>query len=31
VAISALLLAFALKTYEHQGTLDPGEVVEMKG
>lgn len=31
VAVSALLLALALKTYEHEGTLDPHEVVEMKG
>lgn len=31
VAVSALLLAFALKTYEHEGTLDPHEAVEMTG
>jgi multicomponent Na+:H+ antiporter subunit C len=31
VAVSALLLTFALKAYEHQGSLDPAEIVEMKG
>lgn len=31
VAVSALLLALALKTYEHEGSLDPHEIVEMKG
>jgi len=31
VAVSALILAFALKAYEHEGTLDPHEIVEMKG
>jgi multicomponent Na+:H+ antiporter subunit C len=31
VAISALLLALALKTYEREGSLDPHEIVEMKG
>ena len=31
VAVSALLLALALKAYEHQGSLDPDELVELKG
>jgi multicomponent Na+:H+ antiporter subunit C len=31
VAVSALLLALALKAYEHQGSLDPEELVELKG
>ena len=31
VAVSALLLALALKTFEHQGSLDPHEVAELKG
>jgi multicomponent Na+:H+ antiporter subunit C len=31
VAVSALLLALALKAYEHHGSLDPTEVAGMKG
>jgi len=31
VAVSALLLALALKTFEHEGSLDPAEVVELRG
>jgi multicomponent Na+:H+ antiporter subunit C len=31
VAVSALLLAFALKAYEHHGSLDPAEIAELKG
>lgn len=31
VAVSALLLALALKVYEREGSLDPHEIVEMKG
>lgn len=31
VAVSALLLAFALKAFDHEGSLDPKQVVEMKG
>jgi multicomponent Na+:H+ antiporter subunit C len=31
VAVSALLLAIALKTHEHEGSLDPSEVAELKG
>ena len=31
VAVSALLLALALKTFEHQGSLDPHEIAELKG
>lgn len=31
VAVSALLLALALKAYEHHGSLDPNELVELKG
>jgi multicomponent Na+:H+ antiporter subunit C len=31
VAVSALLLALAVKAYEHEGSLDPHEIVEMKG
>lgn len=31
VAVSALLLTFALKAYEHHGSLDPAEMVELKG
>jgi multicomponent Na+:H+ antiporter subunit C len=31
VAVSALLLTFALKAYEREGSLDPAEIVEMKG
>jgi multicomponent Na+:H+ antiporter subunit C len=31
VAVSALLLALALKAYEHEGSLDPHDIVEMKG
>jgi multicomponent Na+:H+ antiporter subunit C len=31
VAVSAVLLAFALKAYEHHGSLDPAEMAELKG
>ena len=31
VAVSALLLALALKVYDHHGSLDPGEVTELAG
>jgi multicomponent Na+:H+ antiporter subunit C len=31
VAISALLLALALKVFDHHGSLDPGEVTELSG
>ena len=31
VAVSALLLAIALKAYEREGSLDPAEIAEMKG
>jgi multicomponent Na+:H+ antiporter subunit C len=31
VAVAALLLAFAIKAYEHHGSLDPGDVSEMRG
>jgi multicomponent Na+:H+ antiporter subunit C len=31
VAVSALLLTFALKAYEHHGSLDPAEMIELKG
>jgi multicomponent Na+:H+ antiporter subunit C len=31
VAVSALLLALALKAYEHQGSLDPQELAELSG
>jgi multicomponent Na+:H+ antiporter subunit C len=31
VAVSALLLALALRTFEQEGSLDPHEIVEMKG
>lgn len=31
VAVSALLLALALNTFEREGSLDPHEIVEMKG
>lgn len=31
VAVSALLLAIALKAYEHHQSLDPSEISEMKG
>lgn len=31
VAVSALLLALALKVYERENSLDPHEIVEMKG
>jgi multicomponent Na+:H+ antiporter subunit C len=31
VAVSALLLALALKAFEHQGSLDPAEIAELKG
>ena len=31
VAVSALLLALALKAYEHHGSLDPAEMSNLKG
>ena len=31
VAVAALLLAFAVKSYERTGTLDPAELAELKG
>ena len=31
VAVSALLLALALKAFEHHGSLDPHEIAELKG
>jgi multicomponent Na+:H+ antiporter subunit C len=31
VAVSALLLALALKVFQSQGSLDPTEVAELKG
>ncbi|HEY0416028.1 MAG TPA: NADH-quinone oxidoreductase subunit K [Gaiellaceae bacterium] len=31
VAVSALLLALALRALQHHGTLDPADVAEMKG
>jgi multicomponent Na+:H+ antiporter subunit C len=31
VAVSALLLALALKAYERRGSLDPAHVSEMRG
>jgi multicomponent Na+:H+ antiporter subunit C len=31
VALAALLLAFALKAFDHEGSLDPSEIVELKG
>ena len=31
VAVSALLLAFAIKAYEHHGSLDPSETEDMRG
>ena len=31
VAVSALLLALALKVYDHHHSLDPGEVAELSG
>ena len=31
VAVSALLLALALKAFEHERSLDPKQVVELKG
>jgi multicomponent Na+:H+ antiporter subunit C len=31
VAVSALLLALALKAYDRQGSLDPRELAEMRG
>jgi multicomponent Na+:H+ antiporter subunit C len=31
VAISALLLALALKAFEHEGSLDPQTMAELKG
>lgn len=31
VAVSALLLALALKVYDHHQSLDPGEVTELAG
>jgi multicomponent Na+:H+ antiporter subunit C len=31
VAVSAVLLAFALKAYEHHGSLDPAEMSQLSG
>ena len=31
VAVSALLLSFALRAFEHHGSLDPAEMTELKG
>jgi multicomponent Na+:H+ antiporter subunit C len=31
VAVAALLLAFALKAYEHHRSLDPSEIADMRG
>jgi multicomponent Na+:H+ antiporter subunit C len=31
VAVSALLLALALKAFEHEGSLDPKQIAELKG
>ena len=31
VAVAALLLAFAIKAFEHHGSLDPAEISEMNG
>jgi multicomponent Na+:H+ antiporter subunit C len=31
VAVSALLLAFAVKAFEHKGSLDPAEIKEQTG
>jgi multicomponent Na+:H+ antiporter subunit C len=31
VAVSALLLAFAAKAFDHEGSLDPKELAELKG
>ena len=31
VAVAALLLAFAVKAFEHHGSLDPAEASEMSG
>jgi len=31
VAVSALLLSFAEKAFDHEGSLDPEELAEMKG
>jgi multicomponent Na+:H+ antiporter subunit C len=31
VAVSALLLALALRAYEHHGSLDPAEMSNLKG
>jgi multicomponent Na+:H+ antiporter subunit C len=31
VAISALLLSLALKVFDHHGSLDPADAVELKG
>ncbi|HZP72667.1 MAG TPA: NADH-quinone oxidoreductase subunit K [Gaiellaceae bacterium] len=31
VAVSALLLALALKVFEAEGSLDPAEIAELKG
>jgi multicomponent Na+:H+ antiporter subunit C len=31
VAVSALLLALALKAYEHHHSLDPAEIADLKG
>jgi multicomponent Na+:H+ antiporter subunit C len=31
VAVAALLLAFAVKSYERTGTLDPADLAELRG
>jgi multicomponent Na+:H+ antiporter subunit C len=31
VAVSALLLSFAIKAFDHHRTLDPNEIAELKG
>ena len=31
VAVAALLLAFAVKAYEHHGSLDPAEIEDLTG
>lgn len=31
VAVSALLLTFGLKAFEHHGSLDPAEMVDLSG
>jgi multicomponent Na+:H+ antiporter subunit C len=31
VAVAALLLALAVKAYDHHGSLDPAEITELRG